>query len=250
MQMSSEISSFAHSLVQDCDIASTCVMISDKTMPSTRLRFLGNFGVSDEVLDRYERFGICDADPFTDTLIYEQECAGMARFHGAADPDVKQCGSRAAPYWQFVSHEDVDVVGASVMRLHPRIYLTIGAHRLKDKTYRKSVPVERLAWGMDVLQSKIASSLLSALLSSGPGYKGLLEVLNGGAAEADPVVNGLTVRERQVTQLVCDGKRNKEIAWLAQISEHSVENHLRRIYRKLGIQNRAALVSRMSAAGF
>jgi DNA-binding CsgD family transcriptional regulator len=248
MQISSDISEFARSLVQDCEIASTCVMISDKSMPTTRLHFLGNFGVSEEILYRYEHFGICDADPFTDTLVNETEARTGIAFHGASDPNVTRCGSRAESYWQFVSHEDVDVVGASVARLHPRIYLTIGAHRLRGKAYRSSVPVERLAWGMEVLQARIVTGLMSALLSSDHGYRALLDVLDTQGASNASNTPGLTPRETDVARLVCNGKQNKEIAWMAGLSEHSVENHLRRIYRKLGIHNRATLVARMNGA--
>ena len=57
-----------------------------------------------------------------------------------------------------------------------------------------------------------------------------------------------SARETQVARLVCEGRRNKEIAWIASLSEYTVENHLRLIYQKLGIHNRAALVARMNAA--
>jgi hypothetical protein len=37
-------------LAQDCAINSTCFFISDKTTPVTQLHYLGNFGVSEEIL--------------------------------------------------------------------------------------------------------------------------------------------------------------------------------------------------------
>ena len=56
----------------------------------------------------------------------------------------------------------------------------------------------------------------------------------------------LSHREMQIAALICEGKQNKNIAYLLGISEFTVENHLRRIYRKLNIHSRSALVSYFS----
>ncbi len=52
---------------------------------------------------------------------------------------------------------------------------------------------------------------------------------------------GLTRREIQVVQLLTRGLRNTEIADKLCISEYTVENHLRSIYRKMGVRNRTAV---------
>ena len=48
----------------------------------------------------------------------------------------------------------------------------------------------------------------------------------------------LTEREREVLQLVVEGKSNQEIAQGPVISESTVKNHLRNILGKLHLQNR------------
>ncbi|MCH7630057.1 MULTISPECIES: helix-turn-helix transcriptional regulator [Novosphingobium] len=243
MELSNNICEYANTLARDCDIDSTCVFIADKTTKQTKIFHLGNFGVDQEVLDRYYRTQICDVDPFTDTNLFET--MDGARFHVTNDPALERSRSRAGDYFQFVSQHSIDVVGASTMKLQPRLYLMIGAHR---NPYRKrgSLPVERLNFGMDVLQAKIASNLLSSLLAGGKGYRTLLNVVSAEAAPVDARLASLSARETEVARLVCEGKQNKEIAWIASLSECTVENHLRRIYQKLGIHNRAALVARMN----
>jgi two-component system nitrate/nitrite response regulator NarL len=60
----------------------------------------------------------------------------------------------------------------------------------------------------------------------------------------------LTVRERQIMQLVCQGLSNKEIGRQLHVSDGTIAVHLHHIYKKLAIQNRtalAALASRDSA---
>jgi DNA-binding CsgD family transcriptional regulator len=57
---------------------------------------------------------------------------------------------------------------------------------------------------------------------------------------------GLTRREFQVVDLVCQGLSNGEIADKLCISEYTVENHLRSIYPKMDVRNRTALAHRVT----
>lgn len=52
----------------------------------------------------------------------------------------------------------------------------------------------------------------------------------------------LTDREQQIASLVCTGIGNKIIAHKLGVSEGTVKAHLNKVYRKLGIRNRAALI--------
>lgn len=53
----------------------------------------------------------------------------------------------------------------------------------------------------------------------------------------------LTRREREVVQLMADGRSNRAIAASRCLSEATVKTHLVRVYRKLGVDHRAAAVS-------
>ena len=57
---------------------------------------------------------------------------------------------------------------------------------------------------------------------------------------------GLTPQERQIAQLLADGRTTREAAAALFISPKTVEYHLRHVYMKLGINNRAALVDLLS----
>lgn len=52
----------------------------------------------------------------------------------------------------------------------------------------------------------------------------------------------LTTRERQILQLIADGKTSREIAQLLFISIHTVHSHRKNIKRKLAIRQNADLV--------
>jgi DNA-binding NarL/FixJ family response regulator len=62
--------------------------------------------------------------------------------------------------------------------------------------------------------------------------------LSGGDVEPDP----LTSRERQVIQLVAEGKTTKEIATIMALSDNTVESYRARLMSKLNIHHTAGLV--------
>jgi len=63
-----------------------------------------------------------------------------------------------------------------------------------------------------------------------------------GASTAAEFEN-LTPREREVLQLIVEGKRNSEIADIMMRSLHTVRNHRARIMRKLGVGTAADLIT-------
>jgi two-component system response regulator NreC len=52
----------------------------------------------------------------------------------------------------------------------------------------------------------------------------------------------LTTREREIIQLLAEGKTNKEVATLLNISVYTVETHRNKILQKLNLHNTAELV--------
>jgi len=61
-------------------------------------------------------------------------------------------------------------------------------------------------------------------------------------ADRDVPLNRLTSREKEVTQLLTEGKSNKEVATILAISVKTVEAHRTRIMLKLGIRSITGLV--------
>lgn len=69
------------------------------------------------------------------------------------------------------------------------------------------------------------------------GYLGRIE-----AAAQDDLYEILTDREKQVLKLVAEGKTNKEVAEILEISVKTAMGHRANLMEKLGIHNRAELV--------
>ena len=58
-------------------------------------------------------------------------------------------------------------------------------------------------------------------------------------------LTGLSKRERQVVELLLEGKSNKQIALSLHITEHTVEFHLKNIYAKCQVSSRTELILKL-----
>lgn len=70
----------------------------------------------------------------------------------------------------------------------------------------------------------------------------LLEGFLEGSEELDEELARLSDREREVLQLVAEGKSSKEIAQILDLSVSTVESHRKHIMEKLNLHNTAAVV--------
>jgi DNA-binding NarL/FixJ family response regulator len=91
--------------------------------------------------------------------------------------------------------------------------------------------VESLARHKTFLTESVSRILFSGIMSRSEG--------KGDRTESG---DKLTGREREVVQLLADGKSNKEIAEALGISVRTAESHRAAILRKLGVDSVAALV--------
>ncbi|WP_405605270.1 AAA family ATPase [Streptomyces sp. NBC_01410] len=73
-------------------------------------------------------------------------------------------------------------------------------------------------------------------------------VVLGGASKPADGLAALTSREREIAGLVAEGLTNQAIATKLHLSPRTVESHVARVYRKIGVSSRAALASKWFAA--
>lgn len=60
------------------------------------------------------------------------------------------------------------------------------------------------------------------------------------------IKKGITRREREITHLVTAGLKNSEIAKKLFISENTVDNHIKSIFKKMGVHNRTSLAHKLN----
>jgi len=70
----------------------------------------------------------------------------------------------------------------------------------------------------------------------------LTNYLHGIESPEMPAENQVTAREREIIQLLSEGKSNKEVAVVLNISTRTVETHRANIMRKLGVESLGELV--------
>jgi DNA-binding CsgD family transcriptional regulator len=79
----------------------------------------------------------------------------------------------------------------------------------------------------------------------------LAVVEEAGAVELDGetrnMIARLTGRELQIAAMIAQGDATKNVAYKLRISEWTVGTHIRRIFAKLGVDNRAAMVYRCAS---
>ncbi len=62
------------------------------------------------------------------------------------------------------------------------------------------------------------------------------------SAEQQPTLPTVSLREREIVQLLAEGKSSKEVAWVLHLSVKTIETHRSNIMRKLGIHSMSELV--------
>lgn len=131
----------------------------------------------------------------------------------AANPEVRVVALSMHPERQFVS--EMLAAGAS-------------GYLLKDCPFDELAAAIRTAVAGEVyLSPKVAALVVK-------GYV-------GGMPKAQPFCGNLSPREREVLQLVAEGKNTKEIALSLHISPKTVETHRRQVMAKLKVYSVAEL---------
>ncbi len=100
------------------------------------------------------------------------------------------------------------------------------------------------AWGY-VLKDEAPDQLLAAITSVAAGKRYFPHGIPQETEDMPP----LTEREREVLQLIAEGKKNAEIAQIMSRSLHTVRNHRARLMRKLGAHSATELVEAAERLG-
>ena len=143
-------------------------------------------------------------------------------------------------------HEEVPVARVIVMGLLPAHeevaqYVRAGASgfMMKDASFEDLVATIRtVAAGGEVLPRALTNSLFA-------------EIARGASRNRAVALESvrLTVRERQVTDLLGEGLSNKEIATRLHIAIHTVKSHVHNVLEKLALRSRLEVAAFSHAAG-
>lgn len=110
------------------------------------------------------------------------------------------------------------------------------------------VALEGRNWRQDRRKSDhvdVATDLVVGKISSGGGHYVILSHDRDQKDQSPSPTDMLTRREIEVAVLIADGKCDKEIARQLGISGYTVREHIRRIFAKLGVCRRSAVIAKL-----
>jgi DNA-binding NarL/FixJ family response regulator len=125
----------------------------------------------------------------------------------------------------FTAHESDELIRAAFQAGVKSFILKSEAHHFLVEA------IESLARHKPFFTANVSEILFSKMLERGEGHR----------EPTDPV-GRLTVREREIVQLIAEGKSNKEMAEALGISVRTAETHRASVLRKLNLDSVASLV--------
>lgn len=119
----------------------------------------------------------------------------------------------------------------------------IDGYVLKSEPESLLGAVEALAQGRVVFDPIVNEIISRHWRASMPKELGMLQVQR--RIDQLSREKGLTGREREILQLICDGKSNAEVAEILKITEDTVKKHLTHLLEKVGCRSRTECVARI-----
>jgi DNA-binding CsgD family transcriptional regulator len=245
MLVSEDITARSHRMIAACGLDSLSIFLSARAADGDGLTYLFNHGVSQDAQHAYKDGRVFADDPFPGVMREAGRCGELIRW---GDARLLRAADDAREYRHFINCHSVEVVGAWVQQFLPGFFLVIGAHCRPGGHRSSDVCHGLLQHEAGAISQMVVSQLLEETLAAAGGrmmFRSILDTAGDGACAGGDAGASLSSRELEIARLISTGKQNKQVAYLTGISEFTVENHLRRIYRKLGVHNRAAMTAKL-----
>jgi DNA-binding NarL/FixJ family response regulator len=139
-----------------------------------------------------------------------------------ATRQIRSNAEGTVPVLMLTMHDDQETITAA---------LTAGAAGYLPKNVARDelvAAIRAVSEGQGVLHPSVTRPFLDRIVATGTG-----------APQADVI----TARELDVLALLADGKSTKQIADVLIVSDETVKTHLKHLYQKLGVRDRAQAVA-------
>lgn len=190
--------------------------------------------------EKYVASNMSRKDPFTNARCDRELNRGDDVFM-LSTPESHQNTVNSRCFWNFMAENGLVEAGASRRRIATGTDIVIGLHRGRDLKQFEINP-GALRSRLSTFHDLIARHLLGRALETGHG---LATIRSMAIRPSAPSIK-LSPQEMRIASLIKAGKRNKEIAYVLNITENTVEGHLRSAFRKMKVHNRTSLISALS----
>lgn len=132
-------------------------------------------------------------------------------------------------------HQRYPLVKVIILTMHKETQLAVDAFRAGASGYMLKVSpgeelitaIKEVAMGRAYVTTLLAKDLITLLLEAG---------------REDPAETPLTPRQREILQLIAEGRTMKEVATILDISPRTAESHKYEIMKVLGMDTTAGLI--------
>lgn len=211
-----------------------CLLLFDRDNPSTHVSFLHNLGIPQSLADNYVN-QIYRHDPLLPHLNN-----GYPPFENMTQSRYERVGTQhisdhsAEQYWAYLGQVGFHETAASVQAMSSNIFLVVG---LLNASAKHAICVDKAMNSMERWLRTSSDCMIEQAVRHNYGQA-------PSASDSQLIrLDSLTNRETEVVQELIKGKSNKQISAQLGLSEYTVENHLRRIYKKFDVHNRTSLLA-------
>jgi len=143
-------------------------------------------------------------------------------------------------YWNYFDTLGYRESAASFEAISENLFLVIGMHSVNPKQH---IDIDTSSQKLQTWLSEAKDYLIDTSVK-----QSLWNIKDSGfpQSEADARAKLFTNREFQVLRELWKGLSNKEIAYAQSLSESAVQNHLKRMYRKLNVHNRTEFLAKVN----
>ncbi|MDF1690823.1 MAG: LuxR family transcriptional regulator [Zhongshania sp.] len=208
------------------------------------IRFLYNTGIAPELVTVYRQSVFRD-DPLLPHGGASDKLLGVREL-GMSHLPAKQFSASGTYYTHALRGAGYIETAALSRQLSRRFYLVAGmllgqGARQSRHIYAESAVDKTQNWLLSAADHMIDSGILSSWRES-ESSKSACPLAD--IPERHLLV--LTPREKDVLAEMLRGFSNKQISACLGLSEYTIENHLRRIYKKFAVHSRTALIATLS----
>lgn len=213
-----------------------CLFLFDARHSGGGVNFLCHYGMSERVHRDYTA-GLWVHDPFLLSLAKHPDPSTVPTVLERRQLENTQQESR--PYWHYIDQVGYREIIAAIHPFTSQFFLVAGLMGQRRGGRYCAVQCEKVMVSLDKLVTETASDLAAE------GARLLFPPV-ALPAEGDRALR-LSPREREVALALRHGSSNKQIAAALMLSEYTIENHFKRLFRKFDVTNRTALLSRLQA---
>lgn len=198
----------------------------------------------------YDRYILFSASPLRDELIDKIYWVEGDWFGDQTDVDAETY-VRRCPVTRHILDGDEPFFWTKTTSQRGEQYKVVkapkgsGVHGLQVPVFGHAGLTGAISFGGETIDSSARARLVLTAIGAA-AFRSAHRLLEGEPAELPA---GLSPREREVLRWIAAGRRQADIAVTLGLSERTVENHLRRVRRRLGVATTAQAVRVAIRAG-